>query len=165
MEGKVRSYWALPLRVLLGIGFVVHGAPKLFSAAGHEAFVGMLVQIGVPLPALMAWVVGAVEFFGGIALVVGAFTAEAAALLAVDMLVALFAVHLEAGFSFVQIAGVTADGAPVFGLPGVEVNLVYLAGLLALLIGGPGPLSVDERVLRPESRLRPPWLRRREAHA
>jgi uncharacterized membrane protein YphA (DoxX/SURF4 family) len=50
-------------------------------------------------------------------------------------------------------------------LPGVEVNLLYIAGLLALLIGGPGPLSVDERVLEPESRLRPPWLRRRAAHA
>jgi hypothetical protein len=48
----------------------------------------------------------------------------------------------------------------------MEVPLLYLSGLLALFLGGPGPLSLDERVLKPESRLRAPWLRRREeAHA
>ena len=165
MEGKLRKYWPLPLRVLLGIGFMVHGAPKLFSPGGHEGFVGMLGQIGIPLPGVMAWVVGVVEFFGGIALIVGAFTAEAAILLGVDMLVALFTVHLAAGFNFIQIVGRTAEGAPQFGMPGVEVNLLYLAALLALFIGGPGPLSVDERVLEPESKLRPPWLRHHEVHA
>lgn len=165
MEGKLQRYWSLPLRALLGIGFIVHGAPKLFSAAGHDGFVGMLGQIGVPFPSVMAWVVGIVEFFGGLALVVGFFTAEAAVLLAVNMLVALFKVHLAAGFNFIQIVGTTAEGAPQFGLPGIEVNLLYLAGLLALFIGGPGPLSVDERVLKPESKLRPPWLRHHEVHA
>jgi putative oxidoreductase len=165
MEGKLRAYWPLPLRVFLGIAFMVHGAPKLFSGAGHEGFVGMLQQIGIPAPAFMAWVVGFVELFGGIALIVGLFTAEVAVLLGIEMLVAMLTVHAGHGFQFVQIAGTTAEGAPIFGLPGVEVNLLYIAGLLALLIGGPGPLSVDERVLEPESRLRPPWLRRRAAHA
>jgi putative oxidoreductase len=165
MERGLHRFWPLPLRVLLGIGFMVHGAPKVFSAAGHDGFAGMLQQIGVPLPGLMAWVVGLVEFFGGIALVIGLFTVEVAVLLAIDMLVAMFKVHLAAGFSFIQIKGMTPDGTPQFGMPGIEVNLLYLAGLLALFIGGPGPVSVDERVLKPGSRLRPPWLRHREAHA
>jgi putative oxidoreductase len=165
MEGKLRTYWPLPLRVLLGIGFMVHGAPKLFSASGHAGFVAMLQQIGIPLPGPMAWVVGLVEFFGGIALVIGFFAAEAAVLLAIDMLVAMFKVHVAAGFSFLNVTGTTPEGAPQFGMPGAEVNLLYLAGLLALLIGGPGPLSVDEWLLKPASRLRPPWLRHHEAHA
>jgi putative oxidoreductase len=166
MRGNFRSYWPLPLRLLLGIGFVVHGAPKLFSAEAHAGFVGMLGQIGIPFPAFMAWVVGIVEFCGGIALIAGLFTVEAAALLAIDMIVAAFTVHLAAGFNFMNVVGTTPEGAPMFGMPGMEVPLLYLSGLLALFLGGPGPLSLDERVLKPESRLRAPWLRRREeAHA
>lgn len=165
MEGKLERWWPLPLRILLGIGFMVHGAPKLFSGAGHAGFMGMLQQIGIPLPGLMAWVVGLVEFFGGIALVIGLFTAEAAVLLAIEMLVAMFKVHLAAGFSFINVTGTTPEGAPQFGMPGAEVNLLYLAALVALFIGGAGPLSVDERAFKPESRSRPPWLRHHAAHA
>ena len=164
MEGKLQKYWPLSLRIILGIAFMYHGAPKLFSAAGHAGFVGMLQQIGIPAAGFMAWVVGFVEFFGGIALIIGFLTAEASVLLGIDMLVALFTVHLPQGFSFINIKGMTPEG-PQFGMPGVEVNLLYLAGLIALLIGGSGPLSVDERVLKPESKVRPPWLRHREVHA
>lgn len=165
MEGKLQRWWPLPLRILLGIGFMVHGAPKLFSQAGHDGFAAMLQQLGVPLPALMAWVVGLVEFFGGIALVIGLFVAEATVLLAIDMLVAMFKVHLAAGFSFLNVTGTSPEGTPIYGMPGAEVNLLYLAGLVALFIGGPGPLSVEERALKPESKLRPPWLRHHPAHA
>lgn len=165
MEGKLRAHWALPLRILLGIGFMFHGAPKIFSGAGNQQFQGMLQQLGIPLPQVMSWVVGVVEFFGGIALIVGAFTAEVAVLLAIDMLVAMFTVHISSGFSFINITGMTPEGTPQFGMPGAEVNLLYLAGLVALFIGGPGPLSVDERALKPESRLKPPWLRQHAAHA
>lgn len=164
MSRSFDRYWPIPLRIMLGIAFMVHGAPKLFSGEGHRQFQGMLGQLGVPAPEVMSWVVGIVEFGGGIALVLGLFTWVAAALLVVNMLVAMFLVHLPQGFSFVQITGMTDQG-PVFGMPGYEVNLLYIAGLLALFIGGPGPLSVDEREARPESRLRAPWWRHREAHA
>jgi putative oxidoreductase len=164
MSRSFDRYWPVPLRIILGISFMVHGAPKLFSAEGHRNFEGMLGQLGVPAPQLMSWVVGIVEFVGGIALVIGAFTWIVAALLVVDMLVAAVLVHAPAGFNFIQITGMTDQG-PVFGMPGYEVNLLYIAGLLALFIGGPGPLSVDERASRPESRLRAPWWRHREAHA
>ncbi len=164
MEGKLQRYWPLSLRILLGIGFLVHGAPKLFSAAEHAGFAGMLQQIGIPAAGFMAWVVGFVEFFGGIALIIGFLTAEASVLLGIDMLVALFTVHLPQGFNFIQFKGMTPEGTPQFGMPGFEVNLLYLAGLIALLIGGSGPLSVEERALKPESKVRPPWLRHREVH-
>jgi putative oxidoreductase len=164
MSRSVDRYWPIPLRVILGIAFMVHGAPKLFSAEGHRQFEGMLGQLGVPAPQLMSWVVGIVEFGGGLALVLGLFTWIAAALLTIDMIVAAVLVHLPAGFATVQMKGMTDQG-PVFGLPGYETNLLYIAGLLALFLGGPGPLSVDEREGRPESRLRAPWWRHREAHA
>lgn len=160
-----KSCQPLPLRILLGIGFLVHGAPKLFSAAEHAGFAGMLQQLGIPAAGFMAWVVGFVEFFGGIALIVGIFTVEAALLLSINMIVAMFKVHMAQGFNFLNITGVTASGTPQFGMPGAEVNLLYLAGLIALFIGGAGPLSVDEWVLKPESKLRVPWLRHHPARA
>lgn len=136
------GWGALPLRLILGVGFIYHGVPKLFSAEGRAGFAGMLQGIGVPASGLMAWVVGLVEFLGGLALIVGAFVLIAAILLALDMLVALFTVHLPHGFSFMNITGMT-DGGPTFGMPGYEVNLLYIAGLVALIIGGAGLYSVD----------------------
>ncbi len=142
------SKWApLPLRLIIGFGFVYHGFPKLFSAGGHEMFVGMLQNIGVPAAGTMAWAVGTVEFVGGIALIVGVFVSIASALLIVNMLVALFAVHLPNGFNFMHITGMT-DAGPVFGMPGYEVPLLYIAGLLALFLRGPSHLSVDGALAR-----------------
>ncbi len=142
------SKWApLPLRLIIGFGFLYHGFPKLFSAAGHEMFVGMLQNIGVPAAGMTAWAVGAVELLGGIALIIGVFVSIASALLIINMLVALFTVHLPNGFNFIHITGMS-DAGPVFGMPGYEVNLLYIAGLLALFLRGPSHLSVDEALAR-----------------
>ena len=92
---------------------------------------------------MMAWAVGAVELLGGIALIVGAFGSIASALLIINMLVAMFTVHLPNGFNFMHITGM-GEAGPVFGMPGYEVSLLYLAGLLALFLRGPSHLSVDE---------------------
>jgi putative oxidoreductase len=164
MEATFARHWALPLRILMGISFMLHGAPKLFEAQAHQQFQGMLAQLGVPAAPLMSWVVGIVEFFGGAALVLGAFTWIAAALLVVEMIVAALLVHARAGFEVVHVVGMS-DRGPVFGLPGWEYNALYIAGLLALFIGGPGPLSIDARVPRAERALRAPWWRERRAHA
>ncbi len=102
----------------------------------------MLRGIGVPAPEATAWTVGAIEFFGGLALIVGAFVGVVALLQIGVMVVALFTVHLGAGFSFMNVIGM-GEGGPQFGLPGFEINLLYIAGLSALLLGGAGALSVD----------------------
>ncbi len=144
MNGSTNaSYAPLPLRLILGIGFVVHGYPKLLTASGYESITGMLSQIGIPLPGLMGVVVAVVEFFGGLALIAGALVPIVSALGIINMLVALFAVHLPHGFSFMNITGQTEQG-PEFGMPGYEVNLLYIAGFLALYFWGAGPLSVDQ---------------------
>jgi putative oxidoreductase len=143
MDPKLAKYWPFPLRLLLGIAFLYHGLPKL-GGAGHASIVGLLHQIGMPAAGFLAWVVALVETLGGVALIIGAFVPIATALLIIDMLVAMFT-HLPYGFNFINITGATPQG-PQFGMPGAEVNLLYIAALLALFIGGPGPLSVDETV-------------------
>lgn len=139
--------WApLPLRIVVGIGMMVHGYPKLFSSQGHEGFVGMLSGMGIPAPGLMAWVVGIVEFFGGLALILGAFVLIVGALVVVDMLVAIFMVHLPNGF-------LVGDG-------GYELALLYLAGTLSIMLSGAGALSVD-RMMRDRRAPAPPPRRDR----
>ena len=141
MSDNVKQWAPLPLRLIIGFGFIYHGFPKI-SAEGHQTFVATLSRIHVPAPGLMAWVAGVVEFVGGIALILGVFVTIASALLALDMLVALVKVHWAAGFSFMNFTGVGPNG-PTFGLPGYEVNLLHIAGLVALILGGAGALSFE----------------------
>ena len=61
--------------------------------------------------------------------------------LIISMLVAMFTVHLRYGFSSVNTIGLTASG-PVLGPPGYEIDLLYIAALIALALSGPGPLSL-----------------------
>ena len=71
------------------------------------------------------------------------------------MLVAMFTVHLKYGFSSVNTIGLTRNG-PQFGPPGYEVNLLYIAGLIALILGGAGALSIDRLLPRNEELLESP---------
>jgi putative oxidoreductase len=135
----------LPLRLVIGYGFMVHGWAKL--SRGQVGFAKLLDQIGAPLPDLTAWVATLLELLGGLAILVGAFVAVVSVPLIVMMLVAMFTVHLRYGFSSVNPIGLTGDG-PQFGPPGYEVNLLYIAGLLTLILGGAGALSIDRLLAR-----------------
>ncbi len=148
-----REWGPLPLRLMLGGGFIYHGWLKVFSPGGHQLFAGMLGSLGLPAPALTAWLVAWAEIVGGLALIAGAFVAIVSAVLIVDMLVAMFTVHLPNGFNFINITSMGKQG-PVFGMPGAEVNLLYIAGLLALAIGGAGAWSAPPAA-RPGSSRRP----------
>jgi len=140
-NGALPRRWAvLPLRLTVGFGFIAHGVAKW--SRGPENFGKLLDQIGAPLPTATAWVVTLVEVFGGLAILVGAFVAIASIPLIVSMLVAMFAVQLRYGFSAVNTIGMTPSG-PVFGPPGYEINLLYIAALLAVALAGPGTWSVD----------------------
>jgi len=141
----------LPLRLIIGFGFMAHGYAKL--SAGPQKFAEMLQTIGIPAPGLMAWMTALVEFFGGLAVVAGALIPIVSIPLAVVMLVAMFTVHLPYGFSSIKLMGITGGG-PQFGTPGYEVNLLYLAGLLTLVLGGTSPFSVDRIFARRKARRR-----------
>lgn len=133
--------WALvSMRLVLGCGFLVHGWAKL--SRGPAGFARLLDWIGAPLPAATAWITTLVELLGGLSLLVGAFVEVVSVPLIVVMLAAMFTVHLRNGFSSINTIGLTQAG-PQFGPPGYEVNLLYVSGLLALMMGGAGPLSID----------------------
>lgn len=148
-----RDLGLLVLRLIVGPTFAAHGYPKLFGGPGKPVpataqrylgqgfvqamerggpgnFSPMLTQLSVPAPSLMAWVVGLVEFGGGLALAVGWKARLASLLLAINMAVATWKVHWKNG---------------LIGSGSFEFSLVMLAACLALLGIGPGKLSLDRR--------------------
>jgi putative oxidoreductase len=133
--------WApIPLRLIVGYGFMEHGYAKL--ARGPDAFAAILAAIGVPAAHLMAWATILIELLGGLAVILGAFVTLVSVPMAAVLLVAIFTVHLPNGFSSIKLLAVTASGAQ-FGPPGYECDLLYLACLAALVLWGAGPLSID----------------------
>jgi len=124
---------------------MAHGFTKLFK--GPDAFADILQAIGVPAPHFMAWSTILVELLGGLAIFLGAFVAIVSLPMAAVLLVAIFTVHLPYGFSSIKLMAVTSAGAQ-FGPPGYETNLLYLACLAALVLGGSGPLAIDGLIRR-----------------
>jgi putative oxidoreductase len=139
---------ALPLRLIVGYGFMEHGYAKLIH--GPERFVAILHALAVPAPELMAWATIMVELLGGLAVLLGAFIPLASVPLACVLLTAMFTAHLQYGFSAIKLQAVTAAGAQ-FGPPGYEVDLLYLACLAALVLSGSGPFSIGSFITKRSS--------------
>ena len=140
---------AIPLRLIVGYGFMEHGFAKL--ARGVDAFPAILHALGVPAPHLMGWLTILVEIGGGLAVLLGALVPLASIPMAAVLLVAAVTVHLPYGFSSIKLMAVTAAGAQ-FGPPGYETDLIYLACLAALVLGGSGPFSIDGLLARRKAR-------------
>jgi putative oxidoreductase len=133
--------WApIPLRVIVGFGFIEHGFAKLSKGPG--AFAAILQAIGVPASHLMAWVSICTELIGGLAILLGAFIPLVSLPLAALLILAILTVHLPYGFSSIKLLSVMS-GRAQFGPPGYECNLLYLACLIALVLGGSGPMALD----------------------
>jgi putative oxidoreductase len=141
LTGPLLARWApIPLRLIVGYGFMAHGFAKLSN--GPENFASILHTMGVPAPHLMAWLTILTELIGGLAVLLGAFVALVSLPMAAVLLVAMLTVHLPYGFSSIKLLGVTA-GRAQFGPPGYELDLLYLACLAALVFGGSGPMAID----------------------
>lgn len=136
----LQRWSAIPLRLIVGYGFVVHGYAKIMNGPDH--FAESLQGLGVPAPHLMAWATIGFELLGGLAVLVGAYIPLISLPLTVILLVAAITVHLPYGFSSIKLRGVTAAG-PQFGPPGYETDLLYVAALAALVLGGSGPFALD----------------------
>ncbi|MGZ5874865.1 MAG: DoxX family protein [Bradyrhizobium sp.] len=139
------GWYAIPLRLMVGFGFIHHGYAKL--ARGPETFTRILDALGMFDPPLLAWATILIEIFGGLAVFGGLFIPLVSVPMIIVLLVAIFTVHLPNGFSSIKLQSVTATGA-YFGQPGYETDLLYLAALVALVLGGSGPLAADRYLFR-----------------
>ena len=124
------------LRLVLGVVFFAHGAQKLlgwFGGYGFQGTMGFFTHMGFPAP--VAFLIICTEFFGGLGLIVGLLTRIAALGIGVEMIGAIFLVHLPNGF-FMNWAG-NQKGE------GFEYHLLTIAIAAALLLRGAGKFSVD----------------------
>jgi deferrochelatase/peroxidase EfeB/uncharacterized membrane protein YphA (DoxX/SURF4 family) len=151
------TLYPVPVRLILGIYFILSGFPKLFTVAGHDIIVAQLNYLKIPFPEIVCWGVGSIEFFGGLLLLVGFLTPLAAAL-------NIFSTGGH--FLFALMSGQFPSGGfpppPVpplhlfqYALPDYGFSLLLMGGLLTLIIGGAGAYSIDEFLADPQLPLSP----------
>lgn len=136
----MRPYGLTALRLCVGAVFAAHGAQKLFGAWGGPGLAGtttMVAGLGLDPAYPLAILLAVTEFAGGLMLIAGGGTLWASLALAIDMAVAVWKVHYQNGF-FMNWTQAPHQGH------GMEYSLVLIGGLVALMLGGPGALSVDE---------------------
>jgi putative oxidoreductase len=129
-SGRHSGWGLLLLRLILGAVMFVAGWKKLFDF-GVDNFAKALATQGVPVPEFFAWAVTLLEVVGGAFIIIGLLSRISALLLAIDMVVAILLVTIHIGF------------LSSTGKSGVELNLLLIGGFLAILLAGPGSISVD----------------------
>jgi putative oxidoreductase len=128
----VLQRWALvPLRVVVGLVFLMHGGQKLFGF-GLSGTADIMGKLGIPLPSLAAAIVIAAELVGGLAILAGLYTRWAGVVLAIEMLVAIPVARIHGGF---------------FAPYGFEFELTLLGACLTFAALGSGGVSL-ERMLK-----------------
>ena len=139
---QTHADWSLLIiRLVLGIVIFPHGAQKVlgwFGGYGFSSTMEFFTQMGIPAP--FAFLAIAAEFAGSLGLIIGFLSRIAALGVAVNMLVAIFMVHIHVGF-FMNWEG-TLHGE------GFEYHLLALALAIAIVIRGSGPLSLDELIAK-----------------
>jgi len=134
------SSGAAILRIVLGIVFFAHGSQKMLGWFGGYGFNGTMgyFENTMHIPAFLAFLAIAAEFFGGLGLLLGLLTRVTAFGIAVNMLVAIATVHYKFGF-FANWTGAQKG-------EGYEFHLLVLAICAFLMIKGAGAASLDRKV-------------------
>ncbi|MDP9204333.1 MAG: DoxX family protein [Gemmatimonadota bacterium] len=125
---RFAKWGMLPLRIVVGLVFLMHGGQKLF-VFGLDGTADIMGKLGLPLPLLSAAVVIAVELLGGLAILLGVVAGLAGALLAFEMVVAILVARFHGGF---------------FAPYGYEFELTLLGACLTFALNGPGRVSLEE---------------------
>ena len=131
--GSRPEWGTLALRLAVGAVMFWAGWIKLF-VIGIEGDAGIgahFAGLGIPLPVVMAYFIAILELVGGVLLVIGLLARPIAFLLICDMIVATILVSSQIGFMNME------------GKAGMEENFLLIAGLLVVLLGGAGRLSLD----------------------
>ena len=124
----IASFAPLPIRIMAGIAFIMHGLPKLEGVDKTQGFFGSL-----GLPPELALPIGLLEVIGGFALILGIATRIASVLFIIEMTGAILAAKITKGF-----------------IGGYELDLLLLAIAVSLLISGPGRVSIERDILKRE---------------
>ncbi len=127
---RISSFAPLPIRIIAGIAFIMHGLPKFSNIHGTQ---GLLGSFG--LPPELALPIGLLETIGGFALIFGILTRIASILFIIEMISTTFIMKLSNGFS---------------GPKGYELDLVMMSIVISLLISGPGRISIERDILKRE---------------
>jgi putative oxidoreductase len=127
---KISTFAPLPIRIMAGIAFILHGLPKFENLQGTQGF---FASVGIP--ADLAMVIGLLELIGGILLIVGLLTRITSILFIIEMIGAILIVKSGNGF---------------MGEGGYEVDLLLMSISISLLISGPGRVSIERDLLKRE---------------
>ncbi len=127
---KISVFAPLPIRIIAGITFIIHGLPKFENLQGTQGF---FASVGIP--ADLALLIGLLEVIGGVLLIVGLLTRITAILFTIEMICTVLIVKADNGF---------------MGQGGFEVDLLLMFISISLLLSGPGRLSIERDVLKRE---------------
>ena len=127
---KISTFAPLPIRIIAGIAFILHGLPKFENLQGTQGF---FASIG--LPAELALLIGLLEVIGGILLIVGLVTRITSILFIIEMIGIILI--LKVGNSF------TGEG-------GYELEILLMFISISLLLSGPGRVSIERDLLKRE---------------
>lgn len=117
----------LVLRLALGILILLHGVAKLSS--GVNGVGGMLASHG--LPSALAYLVYIGEIVAPVLLIIGLYTRPAAWIIAINMVVALWLVHMKDLFVIEKSGGWA-----------LELQGMFLFGAIAVALLGAGRFSM-----------------------
>ncbi|HET6590703.1 MAG TPA: DoxX family protein [Candidatus Nitrosocosmicus sp.] len=127
---KISAFAPLPIRIVAGIAFILHGLPKFEDLQGTQGF---FASVGIP--ADMALIIGSLEVVGGILLIVGLVTRIAGILFTIEMICAILIVKSGNGF---------------IGQGGFEVDSLLMSIAISLALSGPGRISIERDILKRE---------------